>query len=208
VFDPFIQEDRLHDRAQGGLGIGLALVRSLVDLHGGRVQAFSAGRGQGSEFVLHLPVLRDAPLARSDGKPHVRSHNAPGRRILVVDDTVDTAETLATLLRVVGHEVHTAYDGPTALDAARNNRPDVVMLDIGMPRMDGLEVARRMRQEPALKDLLLVAMTGYGQDEDRRLSQAAGFNAHLVKPVDLNALRSVLDQLPEIARGESGPEQP
>ena len=123
-------------------------------------------------------------------------HPAASRRILVVDDSVDSAESLAKVLRVLGHVVHTAYDGQSALEAARLNAPDIVMLDIGMPRMDGFEVARRMRNDPALKDVFLVALTGYGQDEDRRQSQKSGFNAHFVKPVLLDHLRGVLENAP------------
>src|SRR5580704_3962630 len=195
IFEPFIQEDRLPDRANGGLGIGLALVRSLVDLHAGRVQAFSEGRGRGSEFVVHLPLMLDALPSTSDGATVPESRPAASRRILVVDDSVDAADSLAKVLRVLGHVVHTAYDGRAALEAAQLNAPDIVMLDIGMPRMDGFDVARRMRKEPALKDVFLVALTGYGQDEDRRQSQESGFNAHLVKPVLLDQLRAVLDNV-------------
>jgi signal transduction histidine kinase/ActR/RegA family two-component response regulator len=195
VFEPFIQEDRLPDRANGGLGIGLALVRSLVDLHGGRVQAFSAGRGQGSEFVVHLPLMIDAPTAPPDATSPSDAKPALRRRILVVDDSVDSADVLAKVLRFMGHDVRTAYDGLSALETARSNVPDVVMLDIGMPRMDGFDVARQMRKDPALKDLYLVALTGYGQNEDRRQSQESGFDAHLVKPVLLDHLRAALENL-------------
>jgi signal transduction histidine kinase/ActR/RegA family two-component response regulator len=202
IFEPFIQEDRLPDRDHGGLGIGLALVRNLVDLHGGRVQAFSAGRGQGSQFVIHLPLMANAPFLTVSSEAPVKSEPAFGRCILVVDDSVDSAETLAKVLRVAGHTVETAYDGLSALRMARSNVPDVVMLDIGMPQMDGFEVARRMLQEPELKGVLFIAMTGYGHDDDRRQSQAAGFSAHLVKPVNLEALHSVLDnfQRPDAER--------
>jgi len=196
IFEPFIQEDRLPDRANGGLGIGLALVRSLVDLHGGRVQAFSDGRGQGSQFVVHLPLMLDGLPSTGEATSVSAGHPAASRRILVVDDSVDSAESLAKVLRVLGHVVHTAYDGQSALEAARLNAPDIVMLDIGMPRMDGFEVARRMRNDPALKDVFLVALTEYGQDEDRRQSQKSGFNAHLVKPVLLDHLRGVLENAP------------
>jgi signal transduction histidine kinase/ActR/RegA family two-component response regulator len=205
VFDPFIQEERSPDRAHGGLGIGLALVRSLVELHGGRVEASSAGRGQGSEFVLHLPVLRDTPPAVSHGIKTDGREKVPGRRILVVDDNVDSAESLGLLLRLSGHKVHTAYSGRSALEAAQLNRPEIVMLDIGMPGMDGLEVARRLRDELGLQDVLLVAMTGYGQDEDRRRSQLAGFNSHLVKPIDLERLNTLLEQSHQAARRDAEP---
>jgi signal transduction histidine kinase/ActR/RegA family two-component response regulator len=193
LFEPFMQEERSLDRENGGLGIGLALVRSLVDLHGGRVQAFSGGRGQGSEFVVCLPARNETPPASAETKPPSRGEKTHGRRVLVVDDNVDSAESLALLLRVTGHEVRTAHNGPAALETAQAFAPEIVLLDIGLPRMDGLEVARRMRQDLGLTNALLVAMTGYGQDEDRRRSQEAGFNAHLVKPVDLDELNEFLE---------------
>jgi signal transduction histidine kinase len=194
VFDPFTQEDRSAARSQGGLGIGLALVRSLVDMHEGRVQAFSAGKGQGSEFVVHLPApkVTPPPLGTVASEPRSRGKVA-GRRILVVDDNADGAQSLGMLLQMFGHEVRTAQDGPAAIEEARKYEPEVVLLDIGLPGMDGLEVARRLRQELGLK-ALLVAMTGYGQEEYRRRSQEAGFNAHLVKPVDLETLHTMLAQ--------------
>jgi CheY-like chemotaxis protein len=205
IFEPFIQEDRLPDRANGGLGIGLALVRSLVDLHGGRVQAFSAGPGQGSEFIVHLPLSLDTPQSTDDSAGTPTSEPAAVRRILVVDDSVDSAEALAKLLRILGHDVQTSYEGLTALEAAQLKVPDVMMLDIGMPRMDGFEVARRIRTDSALKDVFLVAMTGYGQEEDRRRSQESGFDAHLVKPVLVDDLKAVLDNLTSPTLRKGGP---
>jgi CheY-like chemotaxis protein len=194
LFEPFMQEERSLDRENGGLGIGLALVRSLVELHGGRVQAFSGGRGQGSEFVVCLPTRQETPPVGDEAKPRSRSEMTHRRRVLVVDDNVDSAESLALLLRVTGHEVRTAHHGPAALETAQTFAPEIVLLDIGLPRMDGLEVARRMRQDLGLTNALLVAMTGYGQDEDRRRTQEAGFNAHLVKPVDLDELNEFLER--------------
>jgi signal transduction histidine kinase len=199
VFDLFMQEDQSLERTQGGLGIGLSLVRSLVELHGGTIQAFSAGPGQGSEFVMRLPVLIQAapknPVRRRDSRPNP---SAPPCRILIVDDNADSAESLALLLRHVGHEVETAYDGLDALAAAQARPPKVALLDIALPRLNGLEVARRMRSELGLSQALLVAMTGYGQVEDQLRSREAGFNAHLVKPVDLEALNQLLAH-PELA---------
>ncbi|HLJ91893.1 MAG TPA: ATP-binding protein [Gemmataceae bacterium] len=192
VFDLFAQGDRNPDPSQGGLGIGLSLVRSLVDLHGGRVQASSAGRGHGSEFVVHLPILQQTPPATPETRKPVEHSSAPAHRILVVDDNKDAAQSLALLLKLCGQDVRTANDGPAALEIARTYVPEIVLLDIGLPHMDGLEVARRLRHDLGLKDTLLVALTGYGQEEDRRRSEEAGFNAHLVKPLDLHELHKLL----------------
>ena len=188
IFELFTQLDRSLDRAQGGLGIGLTLVRSLVALHGGRVQAFSAGPNKGSEFVVRLRALAETrPQEQSEESGECPVPCAP-RRVLVVDDNADGADSLALHLRLSGHEVQVAYSGPAALKVAEPFRPDVVLLDIGLPGMDGYEVARRLRQQPGLADVVLVAVTGYGTDEDRSRSQEAGFDAHLVKPVDADAL--------------------
>jgi CheY-like chemotaxis protein/anti-sigma regulatory factor (Ser/Thr protein kinase) len=192
VFDLFTQVDRSLDRAQGGLGIGLTLVQRLVELHGGTVRAHSDGPGRGSEFVVTLPVLADAPQPAAESSPAAAQAEAGGpRRILVVDDNVDGAESLATLLKLLGHEVHVAHDGPAALRATADVRPEVVFLDIGLPGMDGYEVARRLRR-PGRTEALLVALTGYGQEEDRRRSREAGFDHHLVKPVDPAVLEELL----------------
>jgi signal transduction histidine kinase len=192
IFGMFTQVDRSLERSHGGLGIGLTLVKRLVEMHGGSVQAFSEGLGHGSEFTVRLPLTQEgAPLAVVGPKPET-PRKAPPRRILVVDDNTDAAESLAQVLRLNGHEVRTAYDGPTALDVARAQAPEVVLLVIGLPGMNGVEVAQRMRQSLGLTDALLVAVTGYGQDEDRRRSQEAGFSAHLVKPVNLDALEKLL----------------
>jgi PAS domain S-box-containing protein len=199
VFDLFAQAERSLDRAEGGLGIGLTLVRSLVELHGGSVQAYSAGLGHGSEFVVRLPAAGDA--ARRVDLP---ASPAPGpgepaavRRVLVVDDNLDAAQSLATLLKLWGHEVTVAHDGAAALEAVRARASDVILLDIGLPGMSGLEVARQVRGNPERP--LLVALTGYGQEQDRRRSIAAGFDCHLVKPVDLRELRRLIAAAP--ARG-------
>jgi PAS domain S-box-containing protein len=198
AFDLFTQADRSLDRSQGGLGIGLTLVRRLVQMHGGSVRAFSDGPGRGSEFVVSLPALQEA---RPAGQvPHAENRPWPSRHILIVDDNVDAAESLALVLRMTGHEVRTAYRGPAALEAARAYPPEVVLLDIGMPGMDGYEVARRLRQELGLKHLLLVALTGYGQEEDRRRSREAAIDYHLIKPVDPEALQALLAHPDSFAR--------
>lgn len=192
IFDMFMQVDRSTSRSRGGLGIGLTLVRSLVDLHGGSIRARSDGVGHGSEFVVRLP------LAQAQPRQH-ESSNAPGlplqlppRRVLVVDDNVDSAATLGTLLKLLGVEVQIANDGPAALAAMEMHRPDIVLLDLGMPGMDGYEVAKQVRLRPDFAQIKLVALTGWGQAEDRRRTKEAGFDLHFVKPVDITALQSFL----------------
>jgi signal transduction histidine kinase/ActR/RegA family two-component response regulator len=192
VFDLFTQVDRSEDRSQGGLGIGLTLVKSLVEMHGGSVTAHSDGPGRGSEFTVRLPVLIEVGSADSGLGMNRRRAESSARRILVVDDNGDAAESLAMLLRMMGNEVRTTHDGPAALEAARAYRPDVVLLDLGLPRMSGYEVCRRLREEQFANGPLIVALTGYGQDEDRRRTNEAGFDHHLVKPVDPDELREVL----------------
>jgi two-component system CheB/CheR fusion protein len=193
VFDLFTQADRSLDRSQGGLGIGLTLVRSLVQMHGGTVQAFSDGSGLGSEFVVRLPTLTTAvPQESPNGDGPVHVADGPPRRILVVDDNVDAAESLAMLLRASGHEVLAVHEGRTAIESMQTFRPEVVLLDIGLPVMNGYEVARRLQEEGDGAEVMLVALTGYGQEEDRSRSHAAGFDHHLVKPVDLEALLELL----------------
>ena len=191
IFDMFVQGDASLERARDGLGVGLTLVKTLVEMHDGTVLAHSAGVGHGSEFVVRLP-LTSGPFPASSLLPVVKPV-AVLRRILVVDDNKDSAESLATLLQLIGHEVHTAHDGLEAVDTAAKVEPDVILLDIGLPRLNGYEAARRIRQQrregSALK---LVALSGWGQEEDRRRSEAAGFDAHLVKPVDLDALFNLL----------------
>jgi PAS domain S-box-containing protein len=196
IFDLFTQVDRTIDRAQGGLGIGLMLVRRLVQMHGGSVTVASEGPGKGSEFTVRLPLL-DAAAPAGAGRAEGTDGAAAVRRqrILVVDDNRDSADSLSMLLRLAGHEVRTAYDGTAGLAAARRWRPDVVLLDIGLPGLDGYEVVRRLRQEAGLQQALVVAMTGYGKDEDRERSQEAGFDAHLVKPVDPEELAQLIAAL-------------
>jgi PAS domain S-box-containing protein len=196
VFDMFVQVDRTLERAQGGLGIGLTLVKRLVQLHGGDVTAYSEGPGKGSEFTVRLPVLAEAPAR---GLP--REHAGTGvevvsRRFLVVDDNVDSAESLTTLLSILGNETRTAHDGLAAVEAAEQFRPQVVLLDIGLPKMNGLAAARRIREQSWGKDMVLIALTGWGQEENRRHSKEAGFDAHMTKPVEFDSLMKLLATLP------------
>jgi PAS domain S-box-containing protein len=192
VFDPFSQADRSLARSGGGLGIGLTIVHRLVAMHGGEVRATSAGPGQGSEFVVRLPLLSRAPASSSPAEDAARAGSG-AQRILVVDDNVDTADSLVLLLQLVGHDVRVAYDGPSALEAARTFQPQIVLLDIGLPGVDGYEVAQRLRAEILVDGAVIVALTGYGQAEDRERSKAAGFDHHLVKPVLPEALNQLLD---------------
>jgi PAS domain S-box-containing protein len=203
VFDLFVQADHVSTRAQGGLGIGLTLVKNLVEMHGGHVEAHSAGLGRGSEFIVQLPltVRLDEPVGDGDTRQLPPATTASGLRLLVVDDSHDVAKSLAMLLRLRGHEVRVAHDGPTALEIAREFHPDVVFLDIGMPRMDGNEVARRVRESPGLENVVLAALTGWGQPEDRRRTAEAGFNHHLVKPPDPRALDRILQDAQRFASG-------
>jgi signal transduction histidine kinase/ActR/RegA family two-component response regulator len=194
VFDLFTQGERGLDRSQGGLGIGLTMVRSLVEMHGGCVAGHSDGPGRGSEFIVRLPALPQAspPVAHAPGSPLEQPGTAPGRRVLVVDDSTSTAQTMAALLQLKGHDARVAFDGPQALKTAAAFHPEVVLLDIGMPGMDGYQVAKQLRQMPGLEQTLLVALTGYGQEGVRRRSQEAGFQHHLVKPVRLGAVLELL----------------
>jgi two-component system CheB/CheR fusion protein len=192
VFDLFVQAERPPDRSQGGVGVGLTLVKKLVELHGGRVEAASAGPGRGSEFVVQLPALADERDGERPRGPGGTAAPLPCRRILVVDDNRDAADGLALLLRLAGQDVRAAYDGPSALAQARDFQPALVFLDLGMPAMDGYEVAWRLRQEPGLGGVRLVALTGWGQAEDRQRSKQAGFDHHLVKPVEPDTLEKVL----------------
>ncbi|HBI45752.1 MAG TPA: hypothetical protein DDY78_23305, partial [Planctomycetales bacterium] len=198
IFDLFTQAERSLDRSQGGLGIGLALVHRLVEMHQGRVEAYSA-LGQGSEFVVRLPVApAPAPPPPSTSK-ETAEPTGPSLRVLVVDDNVDTAQTLAMLLKTSGHDVRTAHTGPNALEATLDYQPNVVLLDIGLPGLNGYEVAKRIRQQPVLHNIVLVAMTGYGQETDRQLSQESGFDHHLVKPADFGKVQQILATISEKA---------
>ena len=194
IFEPFTQVDHSLERSSGGLGIGLTLARRLVELHGGTIEARSEGTGRGSELVVRLPVVPTA-TAKGISEPARERAELPARRVLVVDDNRDSATSLATLLQLGGHEVVTAHDGEEAVTAAAAFRPDMILLDIGMPRMNGYDAARRIREQPWGGGVALVAMTGLGQEEDRRRSSEAGFDEHLVKPVDLEALQYLLASL-------------
>jgi PAS domain S-box-containing protein len=194
VFDMFTQVDRSLERSRGGLGIGLTLVKQLVELHGGRVEAHSAGLGQGSEFVVRLPVLADVGRSAVAPRSPAPVAAAGGRRVLVVDDNEDAAESLAILLRMMGLECVTAHDGLEGLRLAREQRPDVVLLDIGLPGMNGYDAAMAIRAEPWGQSATLVALTGWGQSEDRRRSREAGFDVHLVKPVAPEQIVEVLEK--------------
>jgi signal transduction histidine kinase len=224
VFELFTQLDRNDGRTQGGLGIGLALVRQLVQMHGGSVSAASDGPGKGAEFVIRLPMLRegagqvpepvqgtpdDVPSgsdAASLVAPLVAANSGRmARRILIADDNNDALESLATLLQLNGHEVYTATNGGTALQCAERQRPEVALLDIGMPILDGYEVAKRIREQPWGQRITLVALTGWGQDSDRRRSREAGFDSHLVKPLDLETLTDLLARLPSGSASGAGP---
>ena len=238
IFNLFTQLDRTSGHAQGGLGIGLALVRRLVEMHGGSVTASSDGAGKGSEFIIRLPLHFDSSETGDDGEPQSASSGsrnslpepvpvmawkgAPSvaatqaertansridvrvgehvkRRILLADDNSDALESLATLLELGGHDVVTASNGALALECAERHRPEVMLLDIGMPMLDGYEVARRVRVEPWGRKITLVALTGWGQDSDRRRSREAGFDSHLVKPLDMDKLTELLAKLPTVA---------
>ena len=198
VFDLFMQVDHAAARSQGGLGIGLTLVKNLVEMHGGTVEACSEGLGRGCEFVVRFPLLTSGnrnAVEDGNGQQQAETIRASGHRLLVVDDNRDAAVSLAMLLRLQGHEVHVAHDGPSALAVAASYRPHVVFLDIGMPGMDGYETARRMRELPGMGNVVLAALTGWGQQEDRRRTAEAGFNHHLVKPPEPEAVNGVLDDL-------------
>jgi CheY-like chemotaxis protein len=192
VFDLFVQEPQSLDRSRGGLGLGLALVKRLVELHGGSVAVWSAGPGQGTEFTVKLPAVA-APAAQTSvmraGSPPA---TARGRRVLVVEDSPDARQSLRLLLELAGHEVETSEDGPSGLAKLRDFRPDVALIDLGLPGLDGYAVARAVRQWPETRAIRLVAVTGYGQAEDRRRALAAGFDLHVTKPVDASMLDEML----------------
>ena len=188
IFDLFVQSDRTLDRAQGGLGIGLSIAKRLVEMHEGRVRATSSGLGRGAVFEIRLP-LAEAP---SESCPAIPELKVVPRRVLVVDDNADAANSLAMLLEIDGHEAQAVYTGQQALERLETLRPDVILLDIGLPEMNGYEVARRIRSVKGLERVQIVALTGYGQSEDKQRTRDAGFDDHLIKPVDFSSLQRLL----------------
>jgi len=197
IFELFVQADQSSTKTQGGLGIGLTLVKNLVELHGGSVDAHSAGLGAGSEFVVRLPLTVIPSENRQICEPKITSPSLSpsGLKLLVVDDNEDAARSLAMLLQFKGHEVRVAYSGAEALELVKSYIPDLAFLDLGMPDMDGYEVARRLRKIPELKNTILAALTGWGQTTDRRRTADAGFHHHLVKPPEADVLDRLLADL-------------
>jgi two-component system CheB/CheR fusion protein len=195
LFQPFIQAETGLDRSKGGLGLGLALVKGLVDLHGGAITAHSPGLGQGAEFVVRLPLALDEDAA--DGPVRSRTPTPGGRRrVLIIEDNVDAADSLREALELSEHEVEIAHDGPAGIDRARKYRPEVVFCDIGLPGMDGFDVARAFRADDALKGAYLVALSGYALPEDLQRASEAGFDQHLAKPTNLDTLERTLARVP------------
>ncbi|HET7925905.1 MAG TPA: PAS domain S-box protein, partial [Rhodanobacteraceae bacterium] len=195
IFDMFSQVDSALERSQGGLGIGLTIVKRLVEMHEGTVEARSAGVGKGSEFIVRLPVIPPMPASPREAAPQVEPAPTPSRKILVVDDNVDSAVSLATLLGLSGHHALLAHDGVGAIEATERHRPDVVLLDIGLPQMNGYEVCRRLRELPWGNDLVVIAVTGWGQGDEPQKWQDAGFDAHLVKPAQYDNVAALLSTL-------------
>jgi PAS domain S-box-containing protein len=196
IFDLFTQGDRTTARSEGGLGIGLTLVQKLVEMHGGNITAASEGLGRGSEFTVRLPALRESAAPRGRPQTTLPRIARQSSRVLVVDDNIDNATGLSRLLKLLGHDVQVAHDGKDAIEMARAHRPEVVLLDIGLPGMDGYEVARALRAEECCKDSVIIAVSGYGQPEDIRRTKEAGFDHHMVKPVDYDALMSLFAPQP------------
>jgi two-component system CheB/CheR fusion protein len=191
LFEPFVQADRSLDRTQGGLGLGLALVRGIIELHGGRVLAHSRGTGHGSTFTVELPS-QSAPVD-AEPSPAPAGTRSGQLRVLIVEDNEDAADALRDLLELFGHQVDVAHSGPSGVRLAREVRPDVVLCDLGLPGMDGYAVAAALRQDPMTHSARLIAVTGYGQEEDLRRSAEAGFDAHLTKPIEVDVLRGMLE---------------
>ena len=199
IFEMFTQLDHSLERSQGGLGIGLTLVKTLSEMHGGAVEVHSDGVGRGAEFMVRLPIVADGAAITSLPKSVAAMPPIP-RRVLVVDDNRDSADSLAMLLELAGHDVRTAHDGLEAVDAAVAFQPNVILLDIGMPRLNGYAAARRIREQQRERPVFLVALTGLGQEADRQRSQEAGFDAHLVKPADSDTLANLMRELPTTSR--------
>ena len=194
IFEMFMQVDGTSDRSQGGLGIGLTLVKRLVEMHGGSIEPRSAGEGMGSEFIVRLPIL-SKPTTAAEPRGFRAQESQAQRHILIVDDNRDSADSLSMLLEITGNKTYLAHDGEEALQAIETHRPEVVLLDIGLPKLDGHEVCRRVRQQPWGKEIVFIALTGWGQPDDRRRSREAGFNGHIVKPVDYDKLLDLLSEL-------------
>jgi CheY-like chemotaxis protein len=200
----FSQGDKHLGRSLGGLGIGLTLVKRLVELHDGTVEARSGGSQPGSNFTVRLPLAGTSPIAEPQPPELAVSNTAVGLKVLVVDDNQDNANALRVMLKCLGHEVSTAYDGLAAMAAAESLRPDVILLDLGMPKLDGYEVCRRIRVEPWGQQTLLIAQTGWGQEQDRQRTREAGFDHHLVKPIPHVKLVTLLrDRVGEVRSGQS-----
>jgi CheY-like chemotaxis protein len=194
MFELFAQGDRSLARSEGGLGIGLPLVKSLTELHGGTVTAKSDGPNKGTEFTVRLPAAPGTAPVPPDSTTSTSSAPARHSRVLVVDDNVDTAEGMARLLTLSGHAVRVAHNGPDAIALAREHRPEVILLDIGLPGMDGYAVAVHLRQEECCKDAIIIAVTGYGEEQARHRSEESGINHHIVKPVNINTLFSLMER--------------
>jgi signal transduction histidine kinase/ActR/RegA family two-component response regulator len=203
IFEPFRQAESTLERSQGGLGIGLSLVRKLVEMHGGTILARSEGHGTGAEFIVRLPMLEDDPSFAAVSHPRDVQRPGSALSILVVDDNVDAAEMLSTLLALEGHRVVKVHDGLSALTAAQAQRPDVVLLDIGLPHLNGYEVARRLREDAGLQAIRIIAMTGFGQESDRKRALEAGCDEHLPKPVAPSTLRACLAGVQHLDRHSS-----
>jgi CheY-like chemotaxis protein len=194
VFDPFWQVDRTQEKSEGGLGLGLTIVKRLVEMQGGSVEARSGGPGKGSEFLVRLPVVASVVQDQSTAG-ELSAQSGGQHRILLTDDNVDSDTSLGMMLSLMGQEVRTAHDGLEAEEAAAAFKPDVIFLDIGMPKLNGYDTCRRIREHPGGEKMIIVALTGWRQDEDKRRSQEAGFNSHLVKPVEPAALGKLLARL-------------